>query len=367
MYISRINLENYRNYTGESFCFSDGRNIIYGDNAQGKTNLLEAINYLTGARSFRGVKDGDLIKRDAAYSRISAEIITQDRKIEISADLFNDRRKQLFINGVKLKTAGELSGRFCTVLFSPDDLYLVRDGAAVRRKFMDLAFSQLRPRYLASIVRYNKLHEHKTRILKDYRENPSLIDTLDTFNEQIAAMGAVIIGYRAKFLKIISENAEKLHREISGNREELKVKYRTVSTVTDPFLSEEEIYRRILEHMRTHRQAELASGQALSGPHKDDMEVLIDGVPAKIYASQGQTRTAALSLKLAERELFRHERGDYPVLLLDDVLSEFDEVRREYVLNKLSSGQVIISLCDRKDMNGYEGKAFRIVNGAVQK
>ena len=230
---------------------------------------------------------------------------------------------------------------------------------------MDLAFSQLRPGYAKAISVYNRLHEHKTRILRDRYDSPSLLDTLDTFNHQIAESGAVIISYRSAFLKKIAAYAAGIHSDISGGRERLSLRYKTVSTISDPGAPVGELYEGIMRHMALHRGAELASGSALSGPHKDDIEVYIDGMPARAYASQGQTRTAALSLKLAERELFYEDSGEYPVLLLDDVLSELDGVRRDFVLNRISSGQVLITLCNGEDMSGYGGRMFEISGGAI--
>ena len=361
MFIKSIKLENFRNYKQEEFIFEQ-RNIISGRNAQGKTNILEAIFYLTGGKSLRGAKEADIVMFSEDYFRISAEIAQKDRDINITAEYENGRRKKLLVNGVKLKTAKELAGRFCAVLFIPDDLHIIKAGAAARRRFMDRAFSQLRPRYVELSERYDRLHAHKTRILRDYHDKPALLDTLDSFNEQLAVCGAGIIRYRAFFLDRIAAHAREIHREISGG-EELDIKYRTVSTVTNPLASEQELYAEIREHMVSHRTAEIRSGSALSGPHKDDLEIFINGIPARTFASQGQTRTAALSLKLAELELFFEDRGEYPVLLLDDVLSELDGGRRDIVLNKLSRGQIFITLCDMGDADRFSGRIFSIEGG----
>lgn len=366
MIIKRINLENYRNYRSASFDLSDGTNIIYGENAQGKTNLLEAVYFLASGKSFRGAKDREIIRDGAEHAIITTEVETPDLDYIVEVNLYLRRRKSFKVNGVPLRTVGELSGRVSAVLFSPEDLYLIRDGAAARRKFMDSAFSQLRPVYAQLVSKYNRLHNHKTRILRDWKEKPSLLDTLDSFNYQIADIGARIIGYRAKFLDKITTYASQIHREISGEREELSITYSTVSTVDDPFDDIENIKNRILYHMKTHRSAELSARSALSGPHKDDIEIFINGKLAKTYASQGQTRTAALSLKMAERELFLQDSGVNPVLLLDDVLSELDDNRCDYVLNKISNGQVIITLCNGDKHDFGNGRSFEIVNGSIR-
>lgn len=366
MIIRRFRLENFRNYAGATFDLSQNTNVIYGENAQGKTNLLEAIYYLASGKSFRNAKDRELIMHGSDHAVIYADIEAAGMENCVQADLFAGRRRKLMVNGVEAKTAGELSGRLRAVLFSPEDLYLVRDGAAARRKFMDTAFSQLRPNYAQLLSKYNRLHEHKTRILKDWREKPSLLEALPTFNMQIAEVGAQLIGYRARFLDKITTYASQIHKEISGNKEVLSFRYKTVSTIDDPFDPTDRLKEMILYHMKTHRDAELESGSALSGPHKDDLEIFVDGHPAKAFASQGQTRTAALSLKMAERELFFVDGGDNPVLLLDDVLSELDINRRDYVLNKISDGQVIITLCNGSQNEFCSGRVFEIVSGDIK-
>jgi DNA replication and repair protein RecF len=365
MIIKSIYIENFRNFESETFELSPGTNLVYGENAQGKTNFLESVFYLTCARSFRGVKDRDLVRTGISSARIAAEIESKYRSCTIDALLFTDKRRKIAINGVAAKKNGELSSRLRAVLFSPDDLFLIKDGAAARRRFMDMAFSQLRPNYAQLVSKYNRLHEHKTRILRDWREKPSLLDALPAFNVQLAETGAQIIGYRAILLDRITAHAKKIHDEISGEKDSVSFRYKTVSTITDPFAPVELLAEQILRHTETHREAEIASGSSLSGPHKDDVEIYINGKNARTHASQGQTRTAALSLKLAERELFFTESGEYPVLLLDDVLSELDRKRRDYVINKISSGQVIITLCDAGEMSSYEGKAFEIVSGKI--
>ena len=363
MVIASIVLENFRNYAAETFDFSPGRNVIFGDNAQGKTNLLEAVAFLSSARSFRGAKDAELVRTGAPFAAVEARVQTGGRELPLRAEFAPGQRKKLYAGGVKMRTAGEFSGRLRTVLFSPDDLSLVRAGASERRRFMNLAFSQLRPRYADSLARYTRLHEQKTRLLRDYREDPAFFDLLDAYNIQIAETGAALIRFRALFCREISRSAAAIHSDISGGRERLTVRYKTVSTVRDPSGPEEEIAAAILEHMRTHRAAELASGQALSGPHKDDLELFLGELPAKSYASQGQSRTAALALKLAERELLLSESGEEPVLLLDDVLSELDSGRRNYILNHLGDGQVILTHCDPADTAGFGGRLFEVRGG----
>jgi DNA replication and repair protein RecF len=268
---------------------------------------------------------------------------------------------------VKLKTAAELSGIFQSVLFCPEDLYLIREGAAARRKYLEDCICQLRPRYAQALAEYKRLHEHKTRILRDSDEKPSLLDTLDEFSLGMAKAGALLIYYRAFFIKRLQETAPLIHKDFSGRRETLALRYATVSTVTDPEAGPQAIFQQLLSHQEAHRAAEIASRQCLSGPHKDDLIVEIDGNPARTYSSQGQTRTAALSLKLAAREIFQHDTGEYPVLLLDDVLSELDPRRQEFVLNRIKGGQVFITCCEDDRLERLlGGKVLHVENGKIR-
>lgn len=366
MIVTGLELDFFRNYTHLEAEFDSRVNLIYGDNAQGKTNLLEAIAYLSAARSHRARYDREMIMLDVNSAFIKGGVFSRDRNFTLEAKLFRGRGRQLFSNGVKLKTTGELAGILNTVLFCPEDLSLIRAGAAERRKFLDGAICQLRPRYAQALGEYNRLYDHKTRILRDWPENPSLLQTLDDFNLRMAQTGAIIIHYRAHFIKRLRECAPAIHGEFSGGREGLELSYETVSTVTDPQRPPKELLPQLLEHQESHRQAEIDSRQCLSGPHKDDLAVSIGGQSAKTYASQGQTRTAALSLKLAQREIFQEDTGEWPVLLLDDVLSELDPRRQSFVLNRIRGGQVFITCCEEEKLARLkDGKAFRIKDGML--
>ena len=366
MIVKGITLDFFRNYVHLEADFLPGVNVIVGDNAQGKTNLLEGIAYLSGASSHRARYDREMIQFGVDSAFLKGEVNSGGRDYTLEADLFRGARRQLRSNGVKLKTAAELSGILNTVLFCPEDLYLIKEGAAARRRFLDDCISQLRPRYAAALAEYKKLYEHKTRILRDSEEKPSLLDTLDDFSLRMAQCGAILIHYRAHFLKRLRETAPAIHADCSGGRESLSLRYETVSTVTDPEAQPRDLLPQLLAHQEAHRAAELACRQCLSGPHKDDVAVNIDGNPAKTFASQGQTRTAALALKLAAREVFKGDTGEWPVLLLDDVLSELDQRRQEFVLNRITSGQVFITCCEEEKLAQLrEGRAFRIKNGAL--
>ena len=366
MMLRSLELDFFRNYTHLEASFDPRVNLIYGDNAQGKTNLLEAIAYLSTARSHRSRYDRELSMMGVDSAFLQGEVDSRERSFTLEAKLFRGRGKQLYSNGVRLKNAGELSGILTTVLFCPEDLYLIREGGAARRKFLDSAICQLRPRYAAALAEYNRLYEHKTRILRDWPENPSLLQTLDDFSLRLAQTGAILIHYRAHFIRRLREHAPAIHADFSGGRETLELGYETVSTVDDPMASPRDILPRLLDHQQSHRQAELDARQCLSGPHKDDVTVDINGAPAKLYGSQGQTRTAALSLKLAQREIMEEETGEWPVLLLDDVLSELDGKRQSFVLNRIQGGQVFITCCEEEKLHGLEGgRAFHIQGGRL--
>lgn len=365
MKLRRIALDGFRNYTDFTIDFSPGVNVIWGENAQGKTNLLEAIGFLSGARSHRARGDKELISFHRDRGTITAEVTSRGRDFLLEVQLFRGVRRRLFVNHVKCKTAAELGGIVQTVLFCPEDLALIKAGAAERRSFLDHAICQLRPRYAEALAQYHKLLDHKTRILRDWEKHPSLLDVLEDFNEAMARAGALVIHYRAHFVRKLAEKAAQIQTEFSGGRETLALHYATVSTVRDPLGPTVELYEDLRRHQDSHAKAERDARSCLSGPHKDDLVARINGQPARQYASQGQTRTAALSLKLAERELFRDDTGQWPILLLDDVLSELDARRQDFVLRRITGGQVILTGCEAPDGSFPEGRTLHIVQGKL--
>lgn len=365
MKLRRIALDGFRNYTDFTADFSPGVNVIWGENAQGKTNLLEAIGFLSGARSHRARGDKELISFHRDRGTITAEVTSRGRDFLLEVQLFRGARRRLFVNHVKCKTAAELGGIVQTVLFCPEDLALIKAGAAERRSFLDHAICQLRPRYAEALAQYSKLLDHKTRILRDWEKHPSLLDVLEDFNEAMARAGALVIHYRAHFVRKLAEKAAQIQTEFSGGRETLTLHYATISTVRDPLGPTVELYEDLRRHQDSHAKAERDARSCLSGPHKDDLVARINGQPARQYASQGQTRTAALSLKLAERELFRDDTGQWPILLLDDVLSELDARRQDFVLRRITGGQVILTGCEAPDGSFPEGRTLHIMQGKL--
>ncbi len=366
MRLNSLTLQNFRNYTEQTVFFAPDNNVIVGENAQGKTNLLEAIVYLSCARSNRARADRELLRFGETEALLRGKIFSRERDFTVEMQLFAGKRRKMTVNQVPAKRAGDLSGVLGTVFFCPEDLMLIRDGAAARRRFMDQSLCQLRPRYAAALAEYNRLYEHKTRILRDSEDHPALRDTLPEFNARMALSGAVLVHYRARFCARLAEYAATAHRECSGGRESLALHYETVKTIEDPFAEQNILVEQLMAHQRAHEQAELASRLCLSGPHKDDIGVEIGGENARQYSSQGQTRTAALALKLAERDIYQEITGEAPVLLLDDVLSELDPRRQEYVLNRISGGQVFITCCEEDRLGSLStGKVLHVANGAV--
>lgn len=366
MRIDSLRLQNFRNYSEAEITFAPDCNVIVGENAQGKTNLLEAIVYLAGARSPRARADKELIAFGATDCFLQGKAFTRGRDFLLEVTLGAGKRRKILINKVPAKKGTELNEVLGAVYFCPEDLLLIRDGAAARRKFMDDALCQLRARYAQALSDYHRAYEHKTRILRDSEEYPSLLDTLPEFDLRMAQSGAVIIYYRARFCERLKEYAASAHRECSGGKEELGIAYQTVSTVSDPLAPIETIFEQLCAHQSSHRQAERASRMCLSGPHKDDIAVTIGGVNARQFSSQGQTRTAALSFKLAEREIYREITSRTPLLLLDDVLSELDPRRQEFVLNRISGGQVFITCCEEDRLETLlSGKVFHVESGTI--
>jgi DNA replication and repair protein RecF len=366
MRINELTLQNFRNYTAQRVAFAPDANVIVGENAQGKTNLLEAILYLSRGRSSRARADRELLRFGEAEGRVAGEIRSRGRDFTVEARFAAGKRRRLTVNGVPVSRADDLAGVLGTVFFCPEDLFLIRDGAAARRRFLDQSLSQLRPRYAAALAEYHRLYEHKTRILRDCGEHPSLLDALPEFNSRMALAGAVLIHYRARYCARLAEYAAAAHRECSGGREELSLRYETVKTVADPFAPQGTLFEQLSAHQRAHYQAELASRMCLSGPHKDDIAVDIGGENARQFSSQGQTRTAALAMKLAERDIYKEVTGRSPVLLLDDVLSELDVRRQEFVLNRITGGQVFITCCEEDRLGSLvAGRVLRVAQGRI--
>jgi len=366
MQLNEITLRDFRNYKQEAFVFDPGVNLIVGDNAQGKTNLLEAVAFLGSGKSFRTQKSAELVRLGGEFADLSGALFSQQRQQSLRWVLFPAARpRQLFLNGVKKKTAGEISGVLQTVLFCPEDLMVLKAGSSARRRLGDHALCQLRPNYEAALTEYHRILEQKNRILKDRYENPALLDILPEYNARLCQVGALLISYRARFYAGLGKAAMVHHGHFSGGKEAFSLQYRTVSTVRDVFAPVSQLTGWLEEHLQSHYRAELESGQCLTGPHKDDFDVCLSGMNLKTFGSQGQVRTAAISLKLAQRDLMEKESGETPVLLLDDVLSELDPGRQDFVLNQITNGQVFITCCEPGRFTTL-GKTIEIEQGNVK-
>lgn len=365
MNLSCLELRSFRNYDQERFDFSPGVNLIVGDNAQGKTNLLEAVSYLGSGRSFRAQRTGEMIAFGADFAEINGRVFAQEREQTLRFLLFSGSRpRQIFRNGARKKSLEEISGVLPTVIFCPEDLMVLRSGAAQRRRFGDSVLCQLRPNYDAALTEYHRILDQKSRILKDHFENPALLEVLPEFNTRLCQVGALLISYRARFYEALGKAAGEYHRQFSGGAEKFRLEYKTVSTVRDPFAPVSVLTGQLMDHLNSHAQGELSSGQCLTGPHKDDFTVSLSGVDLKTFGSQGQTRTAAISLKLAQRALMAREFGEEPVLLLDDVLSELDPGRQDFVLNQILDGQVFITCCEPGRLTKI-GRTIEIHGGKI--
>ena len=366
MKLNELTLEGFRNYENANLSFDPGVNLIVGQNAQGKTNILEAVSYLGSGRSFRAQKNAEMVKFNADFAQIFGSVSSQSREQTLRWVLFPTARpRQLYCNGVKKKTAGEISGVFQTVLFCPEDLLILKAGSSGRRRLADTAICQLRPNYEAALAEYNRILEQKNRILKDRHENPALLEILPEYNARLCQVGGIIISYRARFFEGLCREAKNYHQLFSGGKEDFLLEYRTVSNISDPFAPISELENKLHEHLEGHYRAELESSSCLTGPHKDDFDVYLSGLNLKAFGSQGQVRTAAVSLKLAQRKLMETESGEIPVLLLDDVLSELDGSRQDFVLNQITDGQVFITCCEPGRFTKL-GKTIEIEQGKLK-
>ncbi len=362
MYINEIKIENFRNIDFMGIFPHKEINVIYGQNGQGKTNLLEAIWLFTGCKSFRTSKDSELVQFESENSRISMSFQTELR--ENNAAIFIDKKRTANLNGVSLQSPRELIGKYYSVVFSPVHLSLIKDGPINRRKFIDTAISQIDSLYAKKLTYFNHLIQQKNALLKNAAENPSLLDTLDVWDEKIAIAGAEIISDRISYIKLLTEKATEIYSGISGERENLDIKY--LSNVRYESEEKQDIARIYFETMRKHRPNDLYLKNTTSGPHRDDIEILIKGISARKFGSQGQQRSASLSLKLGEAEIIKDLKGEHPIILLDDVMSELDSTRQNYILNKMTGKQVFITCCEKETVSRLDaGKVFKIENGKV--
>lgn len=366
MKLTRLSLRDFRNIASLSIEPDEAVNVIYGENAQGKTNLIEAIWLLTGNASFRGAKAGELLRFEK--DRASIEAVFADKQREQEFTLALGVKREIKLNGVPIKSVNELTGNFLSVVFSPAHLSFVKEGPANRRKFLDIAIGQIRPQYRAYLARYEKLMEQRNALLKNASMYRDLSANILVWDEQLASIGTVLTMYRCDYIAKLKAGAAKIYEGLSGNRERLTVSY--ASTVfDDPFAVktyEKKWVDRYKEKLAAQFDSDVHQGFTETGPHRDDLILLLDGNSARAFGSQGQQRSCVIALKLAEAQILKAAVGEEPVMLLDDVMSELDYSRQNYILNHLSGMQVFITCCETAQLAGLiKGKSFRMEKGAV--
>ena len=358
MYIKSLQLNNFRNYENLDIEFDQGTNILYGDNAQGKTNILEAV-YLCGtSRSHRGSKDRDMIRFGQMEGHIRMELEKRQIPCRIDMHLHKMRPKGIAVNGVPIRRARELMGAVNLVFFSPEDLNIIKNGPSERRRFLDLELCQLNSLYVNSLAGYNKTVNQRNKLLKDISFRPELEKTLDIWDMQLIRYGKELIRERKKFLKELNEIVKEVHWNLTGGKEQIRIGY-------EPCVEEDSFEKELF----LKRESDLRQKMSSIGPHRDDMSVKINEIDIRKFGSQGQQRTSALSLKLAEIRMVKNKIMDTPVLLLDDVLSELDSSRQNDLLESIHDIQTIITCTGLDEMvsRRFEmNKVFHIVKGSVE-
>lgn len=361
MKINSINIENFRNIEKLDLDFDDV-NIIYGQNAQGKTNLIEAIYLFTGSKSFRGVKDRELIRFGSDFSKLKINFESENRNQ--NAEIRIDGKRTAYLNGIKKKSPSALGEELKAVIFSPVHLSMVKDGPSERRRFIDNALCQLKYNYRNVLKEYNRALSQRNMLLKDISKNSSLADMLYIWDKNLAATGAKIIYQRNKYVEALLPFAKEVFDGLSGGREEIDLVLKGPFDYRD--LSLKEIENKLLITFEKSRGSDFMNRITTAGPHRDDMEILINSKSARTYGSQGQQRSCVLALKLAEASLLKEMTQNEPLALLDDVMSELDITRQDYILNHIKNWQVFITCCDADTvLRLKKGKTFHIENGGI--
>lgn len=359
MFIKRLQMLNYRNYNALDIELCPNVNVFMGDNAQGKTNILEAIYYCAFAKSHRTSKDKELINWNGEHAFISVDVGRErlDKRIDIS--ILKDGKKSIRINKIKIKKIGELFGNFNVVMFSPEDLRIIKDSPGVRRKFIDMELCQLNPKYYYNLVQYNKVLNERNILLRNRNTRSEMLEIYDM---QLVEFGYNIIRDRIKYIESLNKYAEKIHSDITSGKEKINFKY--ISTIKDLENIKENFYT-LLEK---NRSKDCDRGITSIGPHRDDFFVYINDIDTKSYGSQGQQRTAVLTMKFSSLEIIKELTGEFPVLLLDDVLSELDFNRKKYILSTIGQIQTVITCTGIEDLYEYldeKAKVFKVKNGEI--
>ena len=357
MIIKSLELENFRNYSELSIHFDSGTNILYGDNAQGKTNILESIFLSATTKSHKGSKDKDIINFHAEEAHIRTYVVKDGLENRVDMHLRKNKSKGIAINGQKIKKAADLLGLLNVVFFSPEDLSIIKNGPSERRRFVDMELCQLDSFYLYNLNNYNKIVNQRNKLLKDLSFHPNLRDTLFIWDSQLVSYGSKIIERRAAFVKQLNEIIYDIHVRLSGGKEELRIIY-------EPDV----LFEELENGLKNSQEKDIRLKQTTVGPHRDDFSFMIGDIDIRKFGSQGQQRTAALSLKLSEIELVKKLTKDTPLLLLDDVLSELDSSRQNYLLNSIGDIQTIITCTGLEEFvnNRFEiNRIFKVSNAVV--
>lgn len=363
MECNKIKIRNFRNIEEAEVTFSDGVNILTGSNAQGKTNLLEAISFTAIGKSFRTTHEEDMIRFGAESTEISMDYTDSQRTQNITVRMMPGRRRRIEHNRVKVTRLSDVVGCFRTVLFCPEHLSLIKDGPSERRNYLDIALSQLYPIYLKSLQRYNQILKQRNQLIKKAEEDiKTFRDTIEFWSEQLAREAAIIARYRAEYCKKASVHIENCFMEMTDEAEKPTLVYEG-SSHGDPesYADVERTEKAYFELLMTRHDREIGAGSTLWGIHKDDIDIMINGRSARSFASQGQQRSLALAMKLAEGEVSAEICGEKPVFLFDDVFSELDRTRRVYLSGKIKDRQVIITTCEPSGIEG--GKLIGVRDG----
>ena len=344
MIIKDITLENFRNVENQTVSFSDGVNILYGSNAQGKTNLVEAVYYLACGKSFRGARDRELITFSRSSGRIFANTASSEREHSLEIRLDTSKPKEIYINRIKIQKMREFMGVFRAVLFTPEHLSLIKGAPSERRSFTDSAICQLKPAYISLLFEYYKVLEQRNALLKKYRADGSDPNDglLEYWNIKLASDAAQIVKERREYIKTLSLHAKEFYSAFCSGKESLDIKY---AGIPEEYTTTTEIQDYIIKKLEENTESDIKNGATSCGPHRDDLNVEINSKPSRLYSSQGQQRSSILSMKLAEGEISHSVTGEYPVFLFDDILSELDLDRQNYILREIHSKQVFITGC----------------------
>jgi DNA replication and repair protein RecF len=342
MHIQKIKIENFRNYHEEEVFFHEKVNVIVGDNAQGKTNLLESIYVSSLGRSFRTTKDKEMIRFEQPFARILATYSTEDQEKKVDIAFSKEGKKEIKVNNIKVEKMTEMLNHFYVVVFSPDDLKIVKEEPEKRRSFIDRELCKMRISYLNNLVQYKKVLMQRNAYLKSDNKDRQAMQVWD---DTLSQYGARVILQRQTFVQEINEISREIHKKITQGKEQLEIRYQP-SVKPDPEGDLNQLIKKIQKKLADSYKSDIYAGNTSIGPHKDDLLILINGIAARQYGSQGQQRTAALSMKLAEIHLIEKEKGEKPILLLDDVLSELDGDRQKYLIQALSESQLFITAAE---------------------